>query len=167
MRKWCAVSVDGRNIASDQEGPFVAARVTFRCLRPPPPFYAMLFCSTSSVPARTKHCKSTLHRRGEGGKTKTQMFLSTRPCLSRVLFILQYFFLPLHWELILYGSHSKHGPIGRRPVGRRPSVSFLLIKTRENRRPVQITWFFVGTVRDRVGTVWFFVGTCRDCLKGF
>ena len=81
----------------------------------------MLFCSTSSVPARTKHCKSTLHRRGEGGKTKTQMFLSTRPCLSRVLFILQYFLLPLHGELILYGSHSKHGPIGRRPVGRRPS----------------------------------------------
>ena len=31
---------------------------------------------------------------------------------------------------------------------------------------MQIIWFFVGTVRDRVGTVWVFVGTVRDCLKG-
>ena len=30
---------------------------------------------------------------------------------------------------ILYGSHSKHGPIGRRPTGRRPSGPFLLIET--------------------------------------
>ena len=32
---------------------------------------------------------------------------------------------------------------------------------------MQIIWFFVGSVRDRVGTVWVFVGTVRDCSKGF
>ena len=25
-----------------------------------------------------------------------------------------------------------------------------------------VRWFFLGTVRDRLGTVWFFLGTVRD-----
>ena len=32
-------------------------------------------------------------------------------------------------KFILYGSHSKHGPICRRPRGRRPTGPFLLVKT--------------------------------------
>ena len=38
----------------------------------------------------------------------------------------------------------------------------LFMKTIQNRKAVQITWVFVGTVRDRVGTVRVFVGTVRD-----
>ena len=87
MKKRCADSVDGGNIASDQEGPFVATRVTFRFLRPPPPFYAMFGLLYFECPCMHEILQVNIaFLGGEGGKTKSQLFFSTRPCLSRGLF---------------------------------------------------------------------------------
>ena len=134
MRKWCAVSVDGRNIASDQEGPFVAARVTFRFLRPLPPSmqccFALLRVSLHARNIASQHCIEG----GRGARQKHKCSLarghaSRGSCLSCNISSFHCtgdcacWFKPKQtlkiW--ILYGSHSKHGPIGRRPVGRRPS----------------------------------------------
>ena len=75
MKKRCADSVDGGNIASDQEGPFVATRVTFRFLRPPPPsmqcWFALLRVSLHARNIASQHCIFE----GGGGQDKITIVL--------------------------------------------------------------------------------------------